>query len=447
MSAGVDVQPATRRSGDLTIAWLATAAALLLGVGTSSTNPTAATLVALLAFGVACLAGLGYGKRVLGALPERSVLTVLAVSLIAETAVGLLAPAVTGLGYAVVFAAMGLVATYALVTDGRGRQVALAIAIATHFALMVWMIQTVPLRDQDVHVVHQEAASALLSGRNPYGITFPNIYGYGTPLYPLELQEGDRVLFGLPYPPLSLLMALPGHVLAGDYRYAALAAISLSAALLAWVRPGHLATGASLLLLLSPLTARVLHNGWTEPFVALMLVAVLLLSVRRLGSTTLALGLLIATKQYAPLFLPLGLRLLDVTRQQVGLLRMAGISVGLAVATVVPFLVWNYHEFLFSVVVAPILWPFRPDGSSLPALLARWNLWVPPLWSGFVVTAVVMIWVMVRSPRTPSGFAIGSAIVLVAFFLLSKQAAMNYYFVAMVALLGGVAATTLQDHT
>lgn len=430
------------RSDEYSAAWLAVAAALLLAVGTSSTDPTPATLLALLALVVAGAAALGGGQRLLGRLRERSVIVVLAVAVVAELLVGMTAPAVLDAWFIVAFLASGVIGLYALASSGLRQRGALAIVVVMHFALMAWMFAVVPLRDMDVHLFQQEASAALLNGTNPYGITFENIYGYGTPLYAPEVQQGDRLTFGFPYPPLSLLLAVPGYALAGDYRFAALAAVSTSALLIGWLRPGRLATGAALLLMFSPLTARVLHNGWTEPFVVLMLVTTIALAARRMAATSLALGLLIGTKQYAPLFLPLALGLLEDVRRKVGAVPMAVIAAGVAAATALPFMLWGLEDFVFSTLVFQILQPFREDGATVAALLARWNLWVPPTWLGFAIAGAALIWILIRARRTPSGFALGSAVVLIAFFVFSRHAFMNYYFVAMVSLLSAVATTS-----
>ena len=434
--------PAISRVSDgSAAAWLAVAAALLLSVGTATTDPTPSTILALLALVASATAALGFGTSVLGRLPVRSVVTVLAVGVVLEVVIGILAPAILDVRFMALFAATGAIALYALLASGMRQRLALVAVVALHFGLMIWMFAAVPVVGQDMPLVHDEASAALLRGVNPYSITFENIYGYGTPFYPIELQEGDRLLFGFPYPPLSLLMSLPGSVLAGDYRVAALAAISIGALLIGHMRTGPLATGAALLLLLSPLTARVLHNGWTEPFVIVWLAATVFLAMRRLATTAVALGLLIATKQYAPLFLPIATGLLSDVRARMGTVRMLTVAIGIAVATALPFLIWGPADLVLSTVVTQLLHPFREDGATVPALLSRLGLWGPPVWVGIAVAGAIFVVVMRKAARTPSGFALASAVVLTGLFLFTRNAFMNYYFAAMVALLCGVAAS------
>ena len=70
-----------------------------------------------------------------------------------------------------------------------------------HFALGVWLLRASPSPRIDVVTVHREAFDALVSGRSPYAISFENIYGANSGFYNPSPLEGDRVMFGYPYPP------------------------------------------------------------------------------------------------------------------------------------------------------------------------------------------------------------------------------------------------------
>src|SRR5690242_4496344 len=93
-----------------------------------------------------------------------------------------------------------------------------ALAIA-HVAMAAFTVRYAH-PEIDVLTFQRDAARALLAGSNPYALTFPDPY-YGKPLhfYGEGLAAGGRLLFGFPYPPLSLLLVLPAS-LAGDVRYA-----------------------------------------------------------------------------------------------------------------------------------------------------------------------------------------------------------------------------------
>ena len=107
--------------------------------------------------------------------------------------------------------------------------------LVIHLALGVWMMSASPSPPIDVVQVHQRALRALGRGRNPYRITFTNIYGRRPRASTTRRRSsGGRVLFGYPYPPMSLLLAAPGQLMFRDYRYAELAALVGAAALLGY---------------------------------------------------------------------------------------------------------------------------------------------------------------------------------------------------------------------
>jgi hypothetical protein len=51
--------------------------------------------------------------------------------------------------------------------------------VAAHFALGLWTIHHSPAPAIDVHVFQREAIAALRHGKNPYDLTYPNIYDDG----------------------------------------------------------------------------------------------------------------------------------------------------------------------------------------------------------------------------------------------------------------------------
>ena len=88
-------------------------------------------------------------------------------------------------------------------------------------------------------------ARELLQHRNPYEMTFPDIY-HSTlpghqPVYGPGLVVNDRVQFGFPYPPVSLLLATAGYAVAGDHRYAQAVALMLAGAFAGYCHPGRFA--------------------------------------------------------------------------------------------------------------------------------------------------------------------------------------------------------------
>lgn len=97
------------------------------------------------------------------------------------------------------------------------RRLAVGALLGTHFSLGVWMIRSSPSPLIDVFVFQRDSAAALREGSNPYSIIFPNIYG-NSEFYGPNLVVVGRLMFGAPYPPLSLLLSSVGEVIAGDVR-------------------------------------------------------------------------------------------------------------------------------------------------------------------------------------------------------------------------------------
>ena len=417
-------------------------AATLLSIGAAIVDPTPATAIVVLAAGVVVALALTPDQSV-GRLPfsERSLIRlILAALLIAWLTGAIGAPVLEPWFLAAFTLAMG-VAVAAVATRGRASVLLALTAIATHAVLAAVMVATLPRpANQDVDLFPRDASAALVQGENPYAITYPNIYGAGTPLYAPEVQEGNRLDVGYPYPPISLLLAASGELLVGDHRYVAIAAVAAGAVLLMLCGRGRVPTGAALLVVSSPLTYRVVYNGWSEPLLVPLVAGTVLASLRAPSATPILLGLASAGKQYAAVLLLIGLGLLARVRRQVGWTRMLIVSVTVAAATVIPFFVWDPGRFVRSVVEFHLLQPLRPEAVSIPGLLLRTDIAVVPAWVGFAAGAVALAAVLRWAPRTPSGFALGSAAFYLVFFLFSKQAFMNYYFLILALLLAGVAA-------
>lgn len=415
------------------------AAALVLGIGAGINSREPATCLTFLAAG---LVGVAFtaSARGTGGREGGFMIRILAVGIAANVLIGLVAPPLVENWYRPFLAVVGTAAIGALFVP-RLRTTLLVAVVVGQFAVFAWMVATKEPSDIDVYFFQQEASEVLLSGENPYELRYRNIYGEGTDLYAPEVQSGDRVDFGFPYPPLSLLMALPGYLAATEYRYGAAVAAGVTALFLAFMRPSAAGAGIPAIFILSPLTLRVIYNGWTESFVGVLLAGAVLTAIRAPRWTPVLLGLLIASKQYMlPVLVP-AVALLEAARRRTGAKRMIGIPIAVAAATVLPFLLWNPAEFIHSVVLLQAYQPFRPDSVSIPGLLARLDLIVLPAWIAFLGGGAALLAVSRWAPRTPAGFAGATAIFFFVFFLLSKQAFMNYYYLVLVAVSCAVAAT------
>jgi hypothetical protein len=357
---------------------------------------------------------------------------------------------------AVAVAALAVLLPLLLPRSRLAQRLAPPLLLAAFTAAGLWALSASPRPFIDVHVFQQDAARALLRGRNPYAITFPDIYGE-SPFYGEGVSVGGRLLFGFPYPPLSLLLALPGVLARGDHRYAQLAALALAGALLAYARPGsRAALPAAGLLLLSPRVFFTLEQGWTEPFLLLLLAAAVFAACRLPAPSSAAgpprgavlLGALLggfwALKQYAPLTAPLALLLLPGPWRAPGVRRWAvralGAAAAVGLALTLPFVLWGPRAFWHSVVALHVRQPFREDALSYLAAGAAATGERLPGALGFLAVALLGALALWCAPRTPSGFAGALALVLLGFFAFNKQAFCNYYFLVVGALCAALAA-------
>jgi hypothetical protein len=320
------------------------------------------------------------------------------------------------------------------------RHVFLAVLLWSHLKLGSWVLAHTQDPFIDVHVFQRDSLAALLNGRNPYAIDFPNLYGDGTPFYGPGLTAGGRVLFGYIYPPINLLLALPGHVLAGDHRYSHLVAMTLTGALLAYARPGILGNVCAAIYLFTPRSFYVLERGWTEPFVVLLLAATVFCACQLPRALPYLFGLFISAKQYLFLVVPLYALLLPRPLPPLG--RIAGLALRAAaipVALTAAFALWNPRGFYHSVVELQFHQPFRKDALSYSAWMVKQGGEALPVWVGFALAVVMVVLVLWRAPRTPAGLAAGVGLTMVAFFSVNKQAFCNYYYLVLGAFACGAA--------
>jgi hypothetical protein len=341
----------------------------------------------------------------------------------------------------------GVIVEAALIASGAARfkgadPVWFPALLVVHAAVGIWMLHASPSPRIDVVVVHREALDALWRGESPYRITFENIYGAGSGFYNPQSVAGDRVLFGYPYPPLSLLLALPGYLVTGDYRYSELAAWVASAAFIGYARPAILAKLAAALLLTQPRGFFVLEQGWTEPIAVLMLAVTIFSMSRKSAVAAWAGGLLIVTKQYLALAVPLLWRF--AARKRPAFLLRAGIA---AVAVTLPFVLWHPRAFVDSVLLLQTREPVRIDSLSYLSWAARHD---PGGFGGgsfawaIAAGSVALVAGALLTANTPAGFALSLALSSFAAFAFGSKAFCNYYFFVVGALCTAIA---IQDST
>jgi hypothetical protein len=344
--------------------------------------------------------------------------------------------------------AMGVAAIAVLgilqATNLRNLRVPLIFIMMSAFCLMGAMAFNEHALDPDidVYIFQQDSSLALLNGKNPYAIRFPNIYLRDTPFYgPGVVDEHNWLTYGFPYPPFSLLMTLPAR-LAGDVRYAHVVAMALSAMLMAFARPGRWGALAATLFLLTPRAFYVMELGWTEPLLTFNFSLVMFCACRWRKALPYALGLFFATKQYTVLALPAMLLLVDGPNPWKQLWDLA-LRAGLVVAAItLPFVLWNPHEFIRAVVLWQLVQPFRRDALSYLNFIYDHNgNRIMPVWTPLLAVIPATALALWRLRRTPAAFAAAVTFINFAFFAFNKQAFCNYYYFVIATACWAVAAT------
>ncbi|HEV7672324.1 MAG TPA: hypothetical protein VGS22_27715 [Thermoanaerobaculia bacterium] len=312
--------------------------------------------------------------------------------------------------------------------------------LALHLVLGVWIVRSQPNPAIDVFVFQEVASRALVAGGDPYRLSMPDIYAEeeSAKLYAPGWSVGGRLRFGFPYPPLSLLLALPGSLL-GDHRFAQLLATTIAAAAIAFLRPSRLGALATALFLFNPRGFYVLEQAWTEPFVMMLFAVFLFAATRAPRRAFWPFGLLLAVKQYLFVILPLLPLLAPWCVPKKSLPRLALTSLAVAVAITAPFVLWDPGAFYTSVIAVHLAQPYRPDSLTFLALLPDSTAAALAILSPLAALGALglALW---RGARTPTGFAAAAALVLLAFFSFGKQAHANYFYLVTGMLCAALAA-------
>lgn len=311
--------------------------------------------------------------------------------------------------------------------------------IVAHAFLGTWVIRHSLSPPIDVHLFQRDGVEALLQGRNPYALTFPDIYHHSL-YYGDGLSLNGQLQFGFPYFPLSLLAAVPGEVLGHDPRFSQLVAMELTALLMVMARPGGLGAIAAALHLTTPRGFFVLEQSWTEPFVVLGAAAVVVAACRAPRLTPWLFGAFVAIKQYLVFALPAAVLLVRRATGIAGVARFLARAALVGAVITLPFVLWDPAAFVKSVVTLQMYQPFRLDALSYLSWWVTLGHPQPSTAIPFLLASAAAALTVWRSPRTGAGFAAALALTFLVFFAFNKQAFANYYSFALGTLFLAVAA-------
>lgn len=341
-------------------------------------------------------------------------------------------------GFFAALAVASMAAGLALANHRWGRGLAVAALLAGYLWMGSDLIRAAPSPPIDVFVFHQDGLAALFEGRNPYTITIENLYGEGSRnVYPPGVIKNGRVDFGYPYPPASLLAALPGYALSSphDFRWSFLAINALSALLIYLARPSALAAGAAAVFLLTPRGMYVIQQGWTEPVVVLGLAATIFCSIRLPRLMWFAFGAWLATKHYVFFITPLLFLLLPRPLTWRAVLIGAAQALLTACVITLPLALWDWGAFSHSVLSPDRGTMFRRDALTfLTYAYFYFDVRHPPSWVTFFAGLVAMSLYLWRGARNVAGFAAGCAATFAAIFAFGFQGFANHHFLVIASL-------------
>jgi hypothetical protein len=343
--------------------------------------------------------------------------------------------------YSALWAIAGMICGQVLSPRPLLGRFALPLLIGVQVIAALWVVGRDVHPFIDVFDIQTQSAHALRIGQNPYNIHFDSTYplSFTRQIYPAGYysEDGQRLLFGFIYTPLSLLLALPGYVL-GDVRYAMIAAVSVAAGLMGFMRPGRLGLIAAAGLLFMPRTLWVIDMSWTEPFVVMLLALTVFCALRLPKLTPYAFGLLLVSKQYLPFAVVLSPLLFGWEwRRLLAALLRAGIT---ALVVTLPLVLPDVGAFVHSAILFQIRCPFRDGAISFMILWFHITGRMPSSLVGFLALILVAALVLWRLRPSPANFAAAVAVSYFAFFAFNKQAFMNYYFFVLAGLWCAVAA-------
>jgi hypothetical protein len=289
------------------------------------------------------------------------------------------------------------------------------------------MLETVrlsPIPHIDVWTVQTGGARALVEGKNPFEVvgvvdTAPGVLRDDVPYV---------------YPPLQAFLTVPSLLL-GDVRFTMGTALLVLGIALRDLTvhsgrrlPALLVDAPALVVWLSPKLLFIFQQAWVDPVqIALISTATALAMRRRVWLSSLAFGLVFASKQTMFWVAPLAFVTFPFFR-----LRHAVVAGALAVATYVPFVLWNWPALLHANLGFVAGLPSRDDALSFVNWAWRALGVRVPYAIAFPLAATMVGYVVLRRRAEPKVFGIALLVTYFVFFTLNKWTFANYY----VSLLG-----------
>jgi hypothetical protein len=309
-----------------------------------------------------------------------------------------------------------------------------AAAIAMRVLILYSSPASIIYESMDVFRIQTDAARAFFQeGKNGYTLKFEER------VLDLGVAKKD---YGLQYPPTAVYPAMVFWRLFGDVR-AGWVACDLTAALMVYLLARRMSPGrsrfhelAAAAFLFLPRSLFVLENAWTEPLMAAALggLALALATARGPFLTGCLMGVWLTSKQYVVLAVPLLIRLRRASANAWLWAAIVGIALTL------PFILWDFGALVGKTLVFFVESPGRADSLSIYGAMARSGMELPA-WVSVGIWLLAVSWLTWKMSRSLSGWLFSMATSWLVFFLVGKQAFINYYYFISFTLLLAVAAS------
>lgn len=357
--------------------------------------------------------------------------------------------------YWMLSAAIAALAGMCIFAPLRKARVAFALLLVGFALNGIWIIVRSPVPVIDVWVVHQAACEAVAHGVNPYAITYPNAYRAGSQYMDTVEIKDDMVQAGYPYPPMTLMMAYPGWRAFGDSRYSDLAAMVLTAVILACIDRKRIGLLLGMLLLVMPMSLFVIEQNWTESHVLLLLAATAWCCVHRPGLVPWILGLFLASKQHLFMTIPVAILLMPYPRDPRSIVLFFAKAFIAAAVVTLPWYLWNPSAFahsalrMFSGSLGSGVVP-RTDSTTFWAVLNHYGLGELPGIASPAAAAILTVLALARQWRSQLAGTAGLlaiALVVMSLFAFSRHGFCNHYYFVFGAMLCALATYSAQCST
>jgi hypothetical protein len=314
----------------------------------------------------------------------------------------------------------------------RGRRAFTAVAVMAGCA-QVATVLAAPDPHIDVFHLLQESSTGLVRGADMY----EQVWSTGSPG---DLHGGLTDVY--PYLPATTLLLAPFRLLLGDVRYGLIAALAVAVAAVRalgpsgdrwpWVMP--------LLVMIFPSYCYALEQSWTEPLlVACLAVMVWAVASGRGTLAVVAFAVALASKQHVALLVPVA-----ALWPAFGPRRTVA-ACGLGLGIVAPWLLYDPAAFVRGAIRTNLDYRVLDYSLSVPAWAGHFGLHL-----GFGATAVALAGAYLlawRARGDATGFAAGSALVLLTLVEMNKQSFFNHYTLPMGLLVVAMATTLADDET